>query len=198
MELHLSDRRPIIRLKALAVKFSDEFLVRLVLLGIGILVLDGFLMLIERFEGFVSGGGCDGFGENYEWKFLRYVGPGFHVSLAYLDLENLETNLQAGANNGYEGSRDSNLVTHGAEQRRVYKEGTGKSSVERDHGGRKKQWSWVKDVAVECTDAVEKEKGGGSSGGGRSGGGGGNGSPGGEGRRRASVAAEEKEEVSVV
>ncbi|KZV23203.1 Nramp transporter [Dorcoceras hygrometricum] len=37
------------------------------------------------------------------WKnFLSYVGPGFLVSLAYLDPGNLETDLQAGANHGYE------------------------------------------------------------------------------------------------
>ncbi|PON50360.1 NRAMP-like metal transporter [Trema orientale] len=35
-------------------------------------------------------------------KFLAYVGPGFLVSLAYLDPGNLETDLQAGANHGYE------------------------------------------------------------------------------------------------
>ncbi|XP_061970165.1 metal transporter Nramp6.2 [Populus nigra] len=35
-------------------------------------------------------------------KFLPYVGPGFLVSLAYLDPGNLETDLQAGANHGYE------------------------------------------------------------------------------------------------
>ncbi|CAI9778078.1 unnamed protein product [Fraxinus pennsylvanica] len=38
-----------------------------------------------------------------EWRnFLSYVGPGFLVSLAYLDPGNLETDLQAGANHGYE------------------------------------------------------------------------------------------------
>ncbi|XP_078433946.1 metal transporter Nramp7.2-like [Wolffia australiana] len=37
------------------------------------------------------------------WKdFLRYVGPGFLVSMAYLDPGNLETDLQAGANHRYE------------------------------------------------------------------------------------------------
>ncbi|XP_022894230.1 metal transporter Nramp5-like [Olea europaea var. sylvestris] len=37
------------------------------------------------------------------WRnFLSYVGPGFLVSLAYLDPGNLETDLQAGANHGYE------------------------------------------------------------------------------------------------
>lgn len=37
------------------------------------------------------------------WRnFLPYVGPGFLVSLAYLDPGNLETDLQAGANHGYE------------------------------------------------------------------------------------------------
>ncbi|KAH6832773.1 NRAMP metal ion transporter 6 [Perilla frutescens var. hirtella] len=37
------------------------------------------------------------------WKnFLQHVGPGFLVSLAYLDPGNLETDLQAGANHGYE------------------------------------------------------------------------------------------------
>ncbi|PIN17058.1 Mn2+ and Fe2+ transporters of the NRAMP family [Handroanthus impetiginosus] len=35
-------------------------------------------------------------------KFLGYVGPGFLVSMAYLDPGNLETDLQAGANHGYE------------------------------------------------------------------------------------------------
>ncbi|KAL0438122.1 UNVERIFIED_CONTAM: Metal transporter Nramp5 [Sesamum latifolium] len=35
-------------------------------------------------------------------KLLSYVGPGFLVSLAYLDPGNLETDLQAGANHGYE------------------------------------------------------------------------------------------------
>ncbi|XP_010270254.1 PREDICTED: metal transporter Nramp5-like [Nelumbo nucifera] len=35
-------------------------------------------------------------------KFLPYVGPGFLVSLAYLDPGNLETDLQAGANHRYE------------------------------------------------------------------------------------------------
>ncbi|KAF5735489.1 metal transporter Nramp5-like [Tripterygium wilfordii] len=37
------------------------------------------------------------------WKaFFSFVGPGFLVSLAYLDPGNLETDLQAGANHGYE------------------------------------------------------------------------------------------------
>ncbi|KAA8538420.1 hypothetical protein F0562_028034 [Nyssa sinensis] len=37
------------------------------------------------------------------WRnFLSYVGPGFLVSLAYLDPGNLETDLQAGANHGFE------------------------------------------------------------------------------------------------
>jgi NRAMP (natural resistance-associated macrophage protein)-like metal ion transporter len=37
------------------------------------------------------------------WKrFLVHVGPGFMVSLAYLDPGNLETDLQAGANHRYE------------------------------------------------------------------------------------------------
>ncbi|CAI9291463.1 unnamed protein product [Lactuca saligna] len=37
------------------------------------------------------------------WKaFLSFVGPGFLVSLAYLDPGNLETDLQAGANHRYE------------------------------------------------------------------------------------------------
>ncbi|XP_073126075.1 metal transporter Nramp7.2-like [Henckelia pumila] len=37
------------------------------------------------------------------WRnFLSYVGPGFLVSLAYLDPGNLETDLQAGANHRYE------------------------------------------------------------------------------------------------
>ncbi|CAN1234448.1 Metal transporter Nramp5 [Linum perenne] len=35
-------------------------------------------------------------------KFMKCVGPGFLVSLAYLDPGNLETDLQAGANHGYE------------------------------------------------------------------------------------------------
>ncbi|XP_027358465.1 metal transporter Nramp5-like [Abrus precatorius] len=35
-------------------------------------------------------------------KFLSYVGPGFLVSLAYLDPGNMETDLQAGANHRYE------------------------------------------------------------------------------------------------
>ncbi|KAJ0025347.1 hypothetical protein Pint_08148 [Pistacia integerrima] len=34
-------------------------------------------------------------------KFLQFIGPGFLVSLAYLDPGNLETDLQAGANHGY-------------------------------------------------------------------------------------------------
>ncbi|KAI6690946.1 hypothetical protein NL676_027774 [Syzygium grande] len=35
-------------------------------------------------------------------KFLSHVGPGFLVSIAYLDPGNMETDLQAGASNGYE------------------------------------------------------------------------------------------------
>ncbi|KAG5530615.1 hypothetical protein RHGRI_025544 [Rhododendron griersonianum] len=35
-------------------------------------------------------------------KFLAYVGPGFLVSLAYLDPGNMETDLQAGAQDGFE------------------------------------------------------------------------------------------------
>lgn len=35
-------------------------------------------------------------------KLMSFVGPGFLVSLAYLDPGNLETDLQAGANHGYE------------------------------------------------------------------------------------------------
>ncbi|KAF8023670.1 hypothetical protein BT93_F0999 [Corymbia citriodora subsp. variegata] len=35
-------------------------------------------------------------------KFMSFVGPGFLVSLAYLDPGNLETDLQAGANHGFE------------------------------------------------------------------------------------------------
>ncbi|XP_031371629.1 metal transporter Nramp5-like isoform X2 [Punica granatum] len=35
-------------------------------------------------------------------KFMAFVGPGFLVSLAYLDPGNLETDLQAGANHRYE------------------------------------------------------------------------------------------------
>ncbi|KAI9113295.1 hypothetical protein K1719_015820 [Acacia pycnantha] len=34
--------------------------------------------------------------------FLSYIGPGFLVSMAYLDPGNLETDLQAGANHGFE------------------------------------------------------------------------------------------------
>ncbi|OIT03259.1 PREDICTED: metal transporter Nramp5-like [Nicotiana attenuata] len=41
--------------------------------------------------------------QKHGWKnFFAYVGPGFLVSLAYLDPGNLETDLQAGANHGYE------------------------------------------------------------------------------------------------
>ncbi|GAA0167828.1 secondary carrier transporter [Lithospermum erythrorhizon] len=37
------------------------------------------------------------------WRnFLSFVGPGFLVSMAYLDPGNLETDMQAGANHGYE------------------------------------------------------------------------------------------------
>ncbi|XP_058184472.1 metal transporter Nramp7.2-like [Rhododendron vialii] len=35
-------------------------------------------------------------------KFLAYVGPGFLVSLAYIDPGNMETDLQAGARDGFE------------------------------------------------------------------------------------------------
>ncbi|ERN03705.1 hypothetical protein AMTR_s00203p00028440 [Amborella trichopoda] len=35
-------------------------------------------------------------------KFMAYIGPGFLVSLAYLDPDNLETDLQAGASYQYE------------------------------------------------------------------------------------------------
>ncbi|KAL3513680.1 hypothetical protein ACH5RR_026397 [Cinchona calisaya] len=35
-------------------------------------------------------------------KFLSFVGPGFLISMAYLDPGNLQTDLQAGANHGYE------------------------------------------------------------------------------------------------
>ncbi|KAM7259303.1 hypothetical protein ACFE04_015044 [Oxalis oulophora] len=35
-------------------------------------------------------------------KFLSYVGPGFLVSMAYLDPGNMETDMQAGANHRYE------------------------------------------------------------------------------------------------
>ncbi|MFS7938420.1 putative NRAMP family protein [Helianthus anomalus] len=35
-------------------------------------------------------------------KFMSFVGPGFLVSLAYLDPGNMETDLQAGANHQYE------------------------------------------------------------------------------------------------
>ncbi|KAK9151332.1 hypothetical protein Syun_009641 [Stephania yunnanensis] len=44
---------------------------------------------------------------------------------------------------------------------RVYKEGTGRSSVERDHGGRKKEGTGVRssrEGGEECTDAAEKEE----------------------------------------
>ncbi|XWS23698.1 hypothetical protein CRYUN_Cryun28dG0037400 [Craigia yunnanensis] len=45
----------------------------------------------------------DPYHEKPGWrKFLSFVGPGFLVSLAYLDPGNLETDLQAGANHGYE------------------------------------------------------------------------------------------------
>ncbi|XP_047960428.1 metal transporter Nramp5-like [Salvia hispanica] len=45
----------------------------------------------------------DQFQQEPGWKnFLKHVGPGFLVSLAYLDPGNLETDLQAGANHGYE------------------------------------------------------------------------------------------------
>ncbi|CAK9168736.1 unnamed protein product [Ilex paraguariensis] len=48
------------------------------------------------------------------WKnFLSYVGPGFLVSLAYLDPGNLETDLQAGANHGYESLAANLGVTTG-------------------------------------------------------------------------------------
>ncbi|KAK9162350.1 hypothetical protein Syun_003252 [Stephania yunnanensis] len=48
-------------------------------------------------------GQVDPSNEKSGWrKFLCYVGPGFLVSLAYLDPGNLETDLQAGANHGYE------------------------------------------------------------------------------------------------
>ncbi|XP_010530206.1 PREDICTED: metal transporter Nramp5-like [Tarenaya hassleriana] len=41
--------------------------------------------------------------DEHGWrKFLTFVGPGFMVSLAYLDPGNLETDLQAGANHKYE------------------------------------------------------------------------------------------------
>ncbi|TYI03330.1 hypothetical protein ES332_A11G331000v1 [Gossypium tomentosum] len=43
-------------------------------------------------------------------KFLSFVRPGFLVSLAYLDPGNLETDLQAGANNRYEASTYQNCV----------------------------------------------------------------------------------------
>ncbi|KAI3442696.1 uncharacterized protein J3R85_000944 [Psidium guajava] len=37
------------------------------------------------------------------WRnFLSFVGPGFLISFAYLDPGNLETDMQAGANHGYE------------------------------------------------------------------------------------------------
>jgi len=45
----------------------------------------------------------DQFVKEPAWKrFLAHVGPGFMVSLAYLDPGNLETDLQAGANHRYE------------------------------------------------------------------------------------------------
>ncbi|KAH7663688.1 natural resistance-associated macrophage protein [Dioscorea alata] len=41
--------------------------------------------------------------KSYGWrKFLAHIGPGFLVSLAYLDPGNLETDLQAGADHKYE------------------------------------------------------------------------------------------------
>lgn len=41
--------------------------------------------------------------QKHGWKnFFAYVGPGFLVSLAYLDPGNLETDLQAGSSHGYE------------------------------------------------------------------------------------------------
>ncbi|KAG8378238.1 hypothetical protein BUALT_Bualt08G0116900 [Buddleja alternifolia] len=59
-----------------------------------------------------TGGDLAGISKRYDeghveekpgWRnFLSYVGPGFLVSLAYLDPGNLETDLQAGANHGYE------------------------------------------------------------------------------------------------
>ncbi|KAK1686837.1 hypothetical protein QYE76_047685 [Lolium multiflorum] len=48
-------------------------------------------------------GDSDQFIKEPAWKrFLAHVGPGFMVSLAYLDPGNLETDLQAGANHRYE------------------------------------------------------------------------------------------------
>uniref|UniRef100_A0ACD5WP60 Uncharacterized protein n=1 Tax=Avena sativa TaxID=4498 RepID=A0ACD5WP60_AVESA len=45
----------------------------------------------------------DQFVKEPAWRrFLAHVGPGFMVSLAYLDPGNLETDLQAGANHRYE------------------------------------------------------------------------------------------------
>ncbi|KAB1221018.1 Metal transporter Nramp5 [Morella rubra] len=40
--------------------------------------------------------------ETWMRKFLSHVGPGFLVSLAYIDPGSMETDLQAGANHGYE------------------------------------------------------------------------------------------------
>ncbi|KAI4963255.1 hypothetical protein ZWY2020_016905 [Hordeum vulgare] len=49
------------------------------------------------------GDGDETFVKEPAWKrFLSHVGPGFMVSLAYLDPGNLETDLQAGANHRYE------------------------------------------------------------------------------------------------
>ncbi|XP_048130024.1 metal transporter Nramp5-like isoform X1 [Rhodamnia argentea] len=45
----------------------------------------------------------DSHDQNAGWRnLLSFVGPGFLVSLAYIDPGNLETDLQAGANHGYE------------------------------------------------------------------------------------------------
>ncbi|XP_015694877.1 metal transporter Nramp1 isoform X1 [Oryza brachyantha] len=50
--------------------------------------------------------GCGGDADRRKepaWKrFLRHIGPGFMVCLAYIDPGNLETDLQAGANHKYE------------------------------------------------------------------------------------------------
>ncbi|XXG60695.1 hypothetical protein AAC387_Pa04g2536 [Persea americana] len=51
----------------------------------------------------MSNAGDDPKQQEHGWrKFLSYVGPGFLVSLAYLDPGNLETDLRAGASYGYE------------------------------------------------------------------------------------------------
>ncbi|KAI4972291.1 metal transporter Nramp1-like [Hordeum vulgare subsp. vulgare] len=57
---------------------------------------------IEAVAG-LRGDDCGVNSQDPAWKrFLRHIGPGFMVSLAYLDPGNLETDLQAGANHRYE------------------------------------------------------------------------------------------------